>query len=223
MMSEHRKLDMAFPFVLWVVLHVTFVYYALNIVHSWYRLRTVPGPFFASISYLWILWKASSGQSADLYPELGKKYGSLVRIGPNTILTDDPEVLRKMNGARSAYGKDMSYHGSIKQPGFVNMFTTTNIAEHDEIRAKLAGPYGGRETDSMEPLYVCTKTPNDFSISSEGEFENYMERNCHVKHGALEEARDFEAARLDKHHGQSLTLRILSPSPYIWRQRKGDI
>lgn len=34
------------------------------------------------------------------------------------------------------------------------MFTTVNVAKHDEIKAKLLGPYSGRELEGMEPRYV---------------------------------------------------------------------
>lgn len=34
------------------------------------------------------------------------------------------------------------------------MFTTTNVVKHDEIKAKLLGPYSGRELENMEPRYV---------------------------------------------------------------------
>lgn len=46
------------------------------------------------------------------------------------------------------------YHASIRHPAHNNMFTTSNVAEHDKIKAKLLGPYSGRETKAMEPMYA---------------------------------------------------------------------
>lgn len=46
------------------------------------------------------------------------------------------------------------YKASLKHTEFDNMFTTTNVAKHDEIKAKLLGPYSGRELEGMEPRYV---------------------------------------------------------------------
>lgn len=57
-------------------------------------------------------------------------------------------------GARSVWGKDTAYQASFKHPDFDNMFTTTNVAQHDKIKAKLLSPYSGREATAMEPTYV---------------------------------------------------------------------
>lgn len=46
------------------------------------------------------------------------------------------------------------YKASLKHTEFDNMFTTVNVAKHDEIKAKLLGPYSGRELEGMEPRYV---------------------------------------------------------------------
>lgn len=61
------------------------------------------------------------------------------------------------SAARSTYGKDTVYHAHVKHPDFKNMFTTTDVAEHDEIKAKLLGPYSGRTTRGMEPMYVASE------------------------------------------------------------------
>lgn len=47
---------------------------------SWYRLRHFPGPFFASLSYLWVARIALSGKYAYKYREVSQRYGHLVRI-----------------------------------------------------------------------------------------------------------------------------------------------
>lgn len=57
-----------------------------------------------------------------------------------------------MSRARSPYGKDSFYASSLKHPDHDNMFSTLDVAAHDRIKAKLLGPYSGRETDAMEPI-----------------------------------------------------------------------
>ncbi|KAJ4417310.1 hypothetical protein N0V82_006254 [Gnomoniopsis sp. IMI 355080] len=81
------------------------VYYVASTSYQWYRLRKVPGPWFAGLSYLWIWNHLHNGQHQP-FEELGDKYGHLVRVGPNLLLTDLPDVLRRMSGTRSPYGKD---------------------------------------------------------------------------------------------------------------------
>lgn len=66
--------------------------YAVWTFAIWYRLRHIPGPFTASFSYLWVTKTVLRGQSLSAYTSL-KKYGSMVRIGPNYVVADDPSVL----------------------------------------------------------------------------------------------------------------------------------
>lgn len=135
-----------------IFLSAAAVYFLFSAIYTWSRLRRVPGPFFASFSYWWALSAVTSGQEPWIYTSLAKKYGHLVRVGPRLLLTDDPDVLRRMSGIRSAYNKDDSYLGAIRHPDYHTMFSTLDASAHDAIKAKLANPYGGRETLGMEPI-----------------------------------------------------------------------
>ena len=128
------------------------IFYLVSTIYSWSRLRHIPGPFFAGITTLWELSITYTGQEAWAYNNLAKKYGHLIRISPNTILTDDPDVIRRFSGVRGTYGKDGFYSASFKHPDHDTMFSTIDTPAHDAIKAKLAGPYGGRETLAMEPI-----------------------------------------------------------------------
>lgn len=127
-------------------------YLLLSTFYQWYRLRKVPGPFLASFSHIWVARAILTGQQAFIYADLAKTYGHLVRTGPNDIITDDPDVLRRMSAARSSYGKDGFYGATIKYPGQDSMLSTIDVPTHDAIKAKMLGPYSGRETDAMEPI-----------------------------------------------------------------------
>jgi len=91
--------------------------------YSWYRLSHVPGPFWAAFSKYWMVRESLKGRQPIAIKEVTDKYGtadflptnrpgfllisvvlgSLARIGPNELVTDDPDVLRRMMGVRSAY------------------------------------------------------------------------------------------------------------------------
>lgn len=92
--------------LLLVAVGLAIVTYIASAFTTWYRLRHIPGPFLASFSYLWLARVAKSGRQFWIYRDMYKKYGPLVRVGPNELSTYDPEVIRKMNGARSSYGRD---------------------------------------------------------------------------------------------------------------------
>lgn len=130
-------------------------YYLATTLYQWHRLRKVPGPFLAGFSDLWLLSTVWTGDQTGIYSDLAKKYGGgggLVRVGPNDLITDDLEILKRMSRARSPYGKDTFYRFTVRHPDHDNMFSTLDLAAHDRIKAKLAGPYGGRETVAMEPI-----------------------------------------------------------------------
>ncbi|KAI1763974.1 cytochrome P450 [Hypoxylon sp. FL1150] len=117
---------------------------------AWYRLRHIDGPWYASFTYLRMLWATVSGQQAASYFALGQKYGPLVRIGPNDLLSGDPEVIRRMNGARSKYKRATWYNAVRMDPYVISLFTTQEPAEHDKLKAQMASGYGGRENPTIE-------------------------------------------------------------------------
>lgn len=120
---------------------------------SWYRLRHIPGPFLASLSYLWIARIAAGGRQFWVYRDMPRQYQNapLIRVGPNELSTDDPEVIRRINGVRSNYARDPWYLAARFDPYHDNVFTILGADAHDRFKAKIAGAYGGRETPALEP------------------------------------------------------------------------
>ncbi|KAF4461893.1 pisatin demethylase, partial [Fusarium albosuccineum] len=73
-----------------------------------------------------------------------------VRVGPNELITDDPEVLREVSGTKSAYAKTEWYKGNRFNPYHDPMFLITDPAEHDRAKAKLSPAYSGRDAPDLE-------------------------------------------------------------------------
>jgi hypothetical protein len=74
-------------------------------IRGYYRLRHIPGPWFSGWSRLFII---SATARNTLHLDLARacqKWGPLVRIDPNTLLTNDPDLIRRMNAVRSPYRK----------------------------------------------------------------------------------------------------------------------
>jgi hypothetical protein len=124
-------------------------YYVVSSFASWLRLRHVPGPVLASFSYLWFARINILGITSDALLRL-RKYGSVVRIAPNYVLTDDPAALRRISGARSKYGRDVWWTGLRIDPRRDNMLTTTDVATHDHLKAQTASAYSGRDHVDIE-------------------------------------------------------------------------
>ncbi|AEO63946.1 cf4974fb-3452-4ca8-bf80-67d173cbdc92 [Thermothielavioides terrestris] len=119
-------------------------------VAAWYRLRHFSGPRLASFSYLWMLRICLSGKQAARYEHINDKYGHVARIGPNDLITDDPELVRRMNGARSAYGRSSWYYALRMDPYGEGLFSMIDTAAHDRLKGKLAFGYGGKENPALE-------------------------------------------------------------------------
>jgi len=63
-------------------------------VSSYLRLRAYPGPFIASLTDFWLLstfWRNQPWQNTS--KELHKKYGPIVRYGPNRLMFSSPSSI----------------------------------------------------------------------------------------------------------------------------------
>ncbi|KAI1755891.1 pisatin demethylase [Xylaria castorea] len=137
--------------VVYLTLSSFLLWYLISSTITWYRLRHVPGPFLAKFSYLWLARTAQGGRQCYVHRDLCKKYGPLVRVGPNELTTDDAEVLRRVSAVRGSYGKDQWYVGSRFNPYRDAMFTTLDLLAHDKMKSQLGGTFGGREIPLLEP------------------------------------------------------------------------
>ncbi|KAJ0118711.1 cytochrome p450 [Diaporthe amygdali] len=124
--------------------------YLVTAIHSWYRLRHIPGPFFGRFSYLYLAYLQQSGRQYYIYRDELTKFGHLVRVGPNELTTDDPDVLRRLTSARAQYTRDAWYTGGRWNPYTYSMFTTLDTRAHDDIKAKTAIGYGDKNS-ALEP------------------------------------------------------------------------
>lgn len=131
---------------------ITFVgYIFLSYMSAYLRLRHFPGPRLASFSYLYIARVWLSGRQSASYKDLNTKYNSsLVRIGPNDLITDDPEIIRRMSSARSKYGRSSWYRAMKLNPYDDSLFSMLDLKEHDKLKAKLSFGYGARENPGLE-------------------------------------------------------------------------
>lgn len=125
------------------------VWYIVSAVATWYRLRHVPGPYLASFSHMWM---AKAVLFNTLYEDLKSlgKYGGLARIGPSTIVTSDPDVLRRIASARTKYLKSKWYSAATFSPEHNTMITALDNYSHDKLKAKTAKGYSGRENPDLE-------------------------------------------------------------------------
>lgn len=129
---------------------VALLYVIGSYVYTWSRLRHIKGPWLGSFSYAFILRTELAFRQGDSWANVIKKYGDPVRIGPNDLLTGDANVVRRINGARSSYERSDFYETPLMDPDHPNLFALTDTKAHDELKAKMAHGYGGREVPQLE-------------------------------------------------------------------------
>ncbi len=116
---------------------------------SWHRLRHVPGPMSGSLSYFWLIRNSIYGCSAEEFLAV-QKYGTLVRIGPNYVVSGDPTILRHINAASSGYHRHYWYNCARWDIHQESVLSTLDTATHDRLKARLAAGYSGRDNVGIE-------------------------------------------------------------------------
>ncbi|KAI1633569.1 cytochrome P450 oxidoreductase [Biscogniauxia mediterranea] len=112
----------------------------------------VPGPRLARWSRLWIARALASGRSHEIWTEVNAKYGPVARIGPNHVITDDPEITRRILAVRSGYVRGPWFDSVRIDPHIPNIVSERDVKKHSKIRAKLAPSFTGTSIMTMEPV-----------------------------------------------------------------------
>ncbi|KUJ10427.1 cytochrome P450 [Mollisia scopiformis] len=136
----------------YVLILVVFLPTAWHTWASYSKLADFKGPLLARFSSLWLTSAMSSKRANLQFYEVSQKYGDLARIGPNTLLTSDPEMIIRMSSARSRYTRSRWYSGQKLEVDHDNLFSTIDEATHSKKRAQLATGYSGKDIDGLEAM-----------------------------------------------------------------------
>lgn len=88
----------------YAILLLPVVFYLLPYLRNW-SIRSIPGPFAAKFSNLWLLYQARRGRRYLAVHEAHKKYGTLVRIAPNHVSVADAEAIPVIYGHGNGFLK----------------------------------------------------------------------------------------------------------------------
>ena len=58
------------------------------------------GPLLASFTNLWKVWYAFNSSQEQIYVDVHRKYGDVVRVGPNELSFADPQSLHDIYGPK---------------------------------------------------------------------------------------------------------------------------
>ncbi|KAJ9418044.1 cytochrome P450 [Fusarium oxysporum] len=134
-----------------VVLFAVLLWWIISTLTS--PLRPYPGPLFAKWTNLWRLYQVRTQKYQWTIQDLHKKYGPIIRIGPNLLDLDYPELIKIIYGTDHRWLKTQFYlnnssmvDGKIKH----NLFSTTSPAEHAQMKKPMAKYYSSSNVLTME-------------------------------------------------------------------------
>ncbi|KAK4464411.1 Pisatin demethylase [Cladorrhinum samala] len=130
------------------------VWYAI----SWLRspLRKYPGPFWAGFTNLWRLSQSVfwPDEYADTIKKLHEKYGPVLRIGPNTLDLDYPELLKVIYTTDGKWVKTEMYdNNSTMMDGqqVWTIFSTRDQAYHARVKRSIVKYFTLASALNLEP------------------------------------------------------------------------
>lgn len=73
--------------------------------NSYSRLKHIPGPRFAALTNLVRRWWVTTGNAHSIHTDLHRKYGTVVRFGPNAVMISQPKAIDKIYGFKTRFEK----------------------------------------------------------------------------------------------------------------------
>ncbi|KAM0081256.1 hypothetical protein ACKRZS_006586 [Fusarium odoratissimum] len=114
-------------------------------------LRTVPGPTLARLTDGWYFWKVWKGSFQDVNLDLHKKYGTIVRYGPNRYSFNDPEAAKTIYGLGTHFPKS-SWYSAWASPGTWAIFSDQSVKRHNQNRKLYQATYAMSSLVHYEPF-----------------------------------------------------------------------
>ncbi|KAK3044024.1 hypothetical protein LTS18_002373, partial [Coniosporium uncinatum] len=116
-----------------LVIGLAVLFIASN-VRSYLRLSKFKGPRLAAWSKAWQLQCTWNKNTHWKLKEVCEKYGSVARVGPNELVTSDPDLIMKMSNVRSPYTKSETYSGTQFDKDVNHIFSERNEERHTALR-----------------------------------------------------------------------------------------
>lgn len=78
---------------------------AIQLIFTWARLRHVPGPLPAKFTNMQRLLWVRTRRAHEIHHDLHRRFGKLVRMGPNMISVSDPDAIPIIYGFDGKFKK----------------------------------------------------------------------------------------------------------------------
>jgi cytochrome P450 len=140
--------------LIWSVASIVYVIAVVIYRAFLHPLSRIPGPFLASVTYLYQYYYNIFCKTSSFYLQIEKlhhQYGPVVRISPHEVHLSDPAHHQTIHRVGTKYTKDPAYY----QTSFVSsmsMFTTQDNALHRARRSALAPLFTRARVLELEPI-----------------------------------------------------------------------
>lgn len=114
-------------------------------------LRSYPGPFIASGTRLWKLLSVASGKTEHTRINLHRKYGRVVRLGPNELSFASPQAAREVLAAGKGFYKT-DFYRVFPPPENPDIFTEVREDVHAQKKRVAAHPYSMSAMQQLTPI-----------------------------------------------------------------------
>ncbi|KAB5575480.1 cytochrome P450 [Coniochaeta sp. 2T2.1] len=133
--------------------------FILKTAQSYLRLRHIPGPLPAAFTNFVRRSWVTAGDLHQKHADLHKKYGTVVRVGPNAVLISQPAAIDKIYGFKAKFIKSEFYDSILprmKGAKIPDVFATRDEDLHRRMRRPVANLYSVANLLTFEPLLVST-------------------------------------------------------------------
>ncbi|KAL9078129.1 MAG: hypothetical protein Q9157_002956 [Trypethelium eluteriae] len=144
-----------------------------------FHLSNFAGPKLAGYTRYWLIKTYASKDSANIFLDANKHFGKLVRIGPNTLLTDDPEINWRVLGPHSNYRRGKWFDSLRFDPHYTKQMQLKAVDKTSSARS-----YDLARNVRMMTLeiaaWVCFSEGLGFGYEEEerDEFQKSIEENA---------------------------------------------
>ncbi|TQV97454.1 benzoate 4-monooxygenase cytochrome P450 [Cordyceps javanica] len=114
------------------------------------HLGDFPGPCWAAYTRLWLCKALASGNSAQIFVDVNKAHGSIARIGPNHLVTSDPDLTRQILAVGSKWRRGPWFDSIRIDPRISNIVSERDPRVHNAMRRRMAPGYAGKDIRGLE-------------------------------------------------------------------------
>ncbi|KAK3291378.1 cytochrome P450-like protein [Chaetomium fimeti] len=136
-----------------ITLAVVVAWLARNRYHN--GLSKYPGPFLASLTDWWRFFDVYGRRPERSHIALHRKYGPVVRLGPNTLSFSDPDSLKTIYGLNKGFIKSDFYvvqQSVVKGHSLPSLFSTTDNDFHMQFRRCVNSAFAMSALVQYEPF-----------------------------------------------------------------------